>query len=166
MNLKDAAVRLDEEKIYNIRRALSEACYWGRAIERNQRKPSDQRWVDNFSNGKRPSKISRGSRSPWNFDDCRSMGGRTLSGVFGFRRCRLSAALATNDRFAVVAAICSQAGRCCDARSPAERGRPLPCGNADPRIEGHCTDPETRIDRLRGAPREEAGKQGKVLTAG
>ncbi|TAZ35427.1 hypothetical protein ELH80_14165 [Rhizobium ruizarguesonis] len=52
MNLKAAAVRLDEEKIYNIRRALSEACYWGRAIERNQKKPSDQRWVDNFSNGK------------------------------------------------------------------------------------------------------------------
>jgi hypothetical protein len=48
---QDLASRLRAEKRFHIQRALSESCYWGRAIERNQKKPSDQRWIETFSKG-------------------------------------------------------------------------------------------------------------------
>lgn len=49
---QDIAIRLASEKKYNIQRSLAEACYWNRGVERNQRKPSDQLWIEIFSNGK------------------------------------------------------------------------------------------------------------------
>jgi len=51
MTPQDLVSILEAEKKFHIQRALSEACYWGRAIERNQKKPSDQYWIEKFSTG-------------------------------------------------------------------------------------------------------------------
>lgn len=75
MTLQDLAARLKEEKEFHIQRALSEACYWGRAIERNQKRPSDQHWVETFSKGtataidlKKFFPTYQINRAPWQFE--------------------------------------------------------------------------------------------------
>ncbi|TBY27433.1 hypothetical protein [Rhizobium leguminosarum] len=76
MDISAVASRIRSEKVYNIRRALSEACYWGRSIEENQKKPSDQRWIENFSTGiatitdlKKFFPTYQINRASWKFDD-------------------------------------------------------------------------------------------------
>jgi hypothetical protein len=52
LNPQELTARLETEKKFHIQRALSEACYWGRGVEPNQKKPSDQTWIKVFSTGR------------------------------------------------------------------------------------------------------------------